>query len=65
MINIVKDTEQLHKAINIFQTAETLYLPCETKEARLLMADIQIKSQRLMRILAKRVACDVREQLDP
>lgn len=53
--------EHLVRAIQINVQATMLNLPEETAEVRELVADLRIRSDRLVRLLAKRVAGAVRE----
>lgn len=55
----------LAAALQIAEIAEQIRLPEETAEVRELVADLQLKSMRLAKILARRFAGNVREIGEP
>lgn len=57
-----KYKDQLEKAMMVNNMAEQLDAPKETVEVRSLIAELQNSSLRLVKILAKRVAGNVREE---
>jgi hypothetical protein len=55
--------EMLRLALLQQHTANNMSMPDETREVRELVADLKIRSGRLSKILAKRVAGNVQEAL--
>ena len=58
---MTKTAKTLQTILNISDLADTMHLIDETEEVRLLIADVQLKSERLVKILAKRVAGNIQE----